>query len=923
MMHKRRFIEETFPVKEVSAASRKEKNIRLGNISTLHVWWARRPLAASRTTIYGSLIPVQNETQTETHTKLISKLSKWETIDNERILNQARNHILESNDGSPPRVLDPFAGGGSIPLEALRLGCETYSCDLNPVAVLIQKSILEFPQQFGRNKQLGESILETSENTMIDDISKWSNYVLENCMADVGSFYPIDEDGKIPVAYIWARTISCQNPSCQAEIPLFRQFWLSRKKKKKVALFPFVVNDSVAFKIVGDGYSRFPANFDASKGTVQRAVVTCPVCHSTIDAKTTRKLFSEGKTKERMIAVVLKNPSKSGKLYRLASSFDVGVFESTKRALDELEPVLSKKWGLSAIPDEELPPKETLGFRVQRYGILNWGQLFNKRQSLSIITFVSKIRDAYEKMIEEGYKKEYAKAVVTYLSLALDMSAAFANTLARWENTSEAIKQLFGRQTLSMMWDYAEVNPFGKSSGSYETGWRYYLAVIIQCMKSSDRPAIIRNASATSLPFQDNLFDAVFTDPPYYDNVPYAYLSDFFYVWLKRSIGYLYPELFSTPLTPKKNEIVAYPHKQGGEEGSKLYFEAMLSVAFTEIFRVLKPGGIAVIVYAHKSTKGWETLINSLLDSGLIVTGAWPLHTEMVGRLRSIESAALASSIYIVARKMQRNPTGIYKDVARELQSHLGKKLNRLWKDGVSGADFFIAAIGSAIEVFGKYESVIDFEGNQIRAEKLLDDVRNISTNFAVERILHNGFSDDVSNLTRYYLLFRWNYQSTKVKFDEARKLAQSCGIDLAKHWSGTGFIKKEKEFIRVLGPQDRKLDELEDKTELIDVLHKSLLLWSKNRRDEIPELLAEANLNRSETFWRVAQAVSETLSIQDKEKKLLDGFLTGKNGYTDREPHEQVTVAGTPVKAGEKKRRRKQAQTRDTQDEYKQVELE
>jgi adenine-specific DNA methylase len=296
--------------------------------------------------------------------------------------------------------------------------------------------------------------------------------------------------------------------------------------------------------------------------------------------------------------------------------------------------------------------------------------------------------------------------------------------------------------------------------------------------------ARVTHASATRLPYPDGFFDAVLTDPPYYDNVPYSYLSDFFYVWLKRSIGQLHPDLFTTPLTPKAGEIVAYAHGEGGFEAGKRFFEEQLAAAFREMARVLKPGGIAVVVYAHKSTAGWETVINALLDSGLVVNAAWPLNTEMQTRLRSNESAALASSIYIVARKAARRATGFVNEVRAELRAVMHRKLDRLWAEGVGGADFFIAAIGAGIEVFGAYEQVIDYEGHVIRADRLLDEVRALATDFAVQRILQNGFAAEISPLTRLYLLWRWNYGEAPLPFDEARKLAQSCGLDIAETWS-------------------------------------------------------------------------------------------------------------------------------------------
>jgi putative DNA methylase len=387
----------------------------------------------------------------------------------------------------------------------------------------------------------------------------------------------------------------------------------------------------------------------------------------------------------------------------------------------------------------------------------------------------------------------------------------------------------------------------------------------------------VSQSSATELPYPDNYFDAIFTDPPYYDNVPYSYLSDFFYVWLKRSLGDLYPELFSTPLTPKSKEIVAYSHQEGGFEAGKRYFEEMLKKAFQEIYRVLKPNGIAIIVYAHKSTSGWETMINSLLDSGLVPSESWPIDTEMRGRLRAKDSAALASSIYIVCRKMERQETGWFSDVKKEIKERIFN--NNLWEEGVAGPDFFIACIGSAIEVFGKYEKVMDYEGNVIRADKLLEFVREVVTDYAVKQILHNGIAGKLSPLTKFYILWRWSFREAKIEFDETKKLAQSIGVHLEKEWNKS-FIKKDKNYIKVLGPQDRRLEDIEnmEKKDLIDVLHQVLILWSKGRREEIKRVLKETGYGESDAFYRVAQAISETLPNDSKEKKLLDGFLSGKD---------------------------------------------
>ena len=887
MNQDKRLIEETFPVKEVSSESAREKYIRHGHISTLHIWWARKPLAVSRATAYAALTSVPKDiSEWSQKREFIINLSKWENSLNPQLIQQAREDILKANGGIPPKVLDPFSGGGSIPLEASRLGCETYSNDLNPVAVLIQKCILEYPQRYGKPEKVTNTDIRFGgvvRNPLLEDVKKWGTWVLEAAKKELERFYPKDTDGSNPVGYIWARTIPCQNPSCGTEIPLMGQFWLSRKKKKKVALFPYYQEidgiPTVQFKIVGDGYELMPDGFNPAEGTISRAVVVCPVCGGTVEAKLTRKLFQEKKAGQRVVAVIMYKPGTSGKRYRVVTDTDRDVFQSAEVSLMKKREKLFLEWGVDPVPDEPTPEGKGRGaeraFSVRNYGMNVWGDLFNARQKLALITFTEKVRAAYQKMLKEGVDGELAKILVNYLGILIDRLAAKNSNLVCYHVVGEKIEQVFGRQVLGMMWNYAELNPFA------DVGWhnmqKWVERVIEHCSQSSVTSTKITQGSATNLLHSDNFFDAVFTDPPYYDNVPYSYLSDFFYVWLKRALGDVYPELFSTPLTPNKNEIVAYSNGPGGFEAGKRFFEESLKLSFQEIHRVLKPNGVAVIVYAHKSTEGWETLINSLLDSGLIMTGAWPISTEMTSRLRAQESAVLASSIYIVARKIEREPTGFYNEVKEEMTTHLNARLHRLWEEGLSGADFFIAAIGSAIEVFGKYEKVIDFEGEVIRADRLLDDVREIATDYAVRQILHNGFAGEISDLTRFYVLWRWEYGEARVPFDEARKLAQSCGIDISQEWSGNSFVKKEKQFIRVLGPQTRTLNDLSDTDELIDVLHHVLLLWEKSQRDEMLHILRDSGFGDSEAFYRVAQAISETLPIENREKKLLDGFLAGR----------------------------------------------
>jgi adenine-specific DNA methylase len=886
-MNEKRLIEVDFPLKEVSEESVREKNIRHGHISTLHIWWARRPLAASRATTYAALIPAPNDPdKLKEKLNFIAKLSKWENSLNKDIIEKARKEIREYFDGRAPKVLDCFAGGGSIPLEVLRLGCETYALEYNPVAVLILKAALEYPQKYANLKvKIGETNQKTLYGEigakempkLVYDVQKWGNWVYEEAKKEIGKFYPPDPDGSIPVSYIWARTIKCKNPSCGAEIPLMRQFWLAKKENKKIALKMVVdkVNKKINFKIV----QNKEIDFDPSEGTTRKATVQCPVCGVGISDKEMRRLFQEGKAYQRMIAVILHNP-KTGKIYRVAKDEDIKIFRDSEKYLEEKRKELLERCAFDPVPDELLPPKETLGFRVQRYGILKWGDLFNSRQKLALITFVEKVRLAYKNMIEEGYDEEYAKAVVSYLALMLGKLQDWNSVLSIWRPDQERNEHVFNRQALPMVWDYGERNPLEGGLMSP----RGIAKIIEHCSRVNPLPSNITQSSATSLPYLDNFFDAVITDPPYYDNVPYSYLSDFFYVWLKRAIGDLYPDLFATPLTPKSEEIVAYSHGKGGYEEGKRFFEEMIAKAFQEIYRVLKPEGVACIVFAYKTTEAWETIINSLLRSGLVLTASWPIHTEMKERLRAQESAALASSVYMVCRRRTKEGVAYFNEIKEKIEQRVREKLTQFWEQGISGADFFVSAIGPAVEVFGQYSRVEKLSGEEVSVKELLEYVRKVVSEFALERVLKRADLGGVDAQTRFYLLWRWTFGNAKVHFDDAIKLSRPLGVELTELWDKGGLVRKEKEFVRVLPPQERAKDQAFIKktkfTSMVDVLHYALMLWEKGEREKIKEILHETGYARNEIFWQTAQAISEILPEGDKEKQLIQGFLYGKEDY-------------------------------------------
>ena len=851
MSNDKRIIEIEFPVDEVRGSGARE-------IAGLHTWFARRPLGPSRSTAYAALSnPLQDDEQRDSYRQtFIAELCKWENAMKPLWINQALRDILDAYEGQSPKVLDPFGGGGSIPLEAQRLGCETHSCDLNPVAVLIQKCTLEYPQTYGKRLR--------------EDVKKWGEQIIAQVTEELEQFYPKEPDGSHRYATIWARTLPCQNLSCNTVIPLVRTYWLANNKKNKVALFPYEEEGQISFRIVGNGYEPIPEGFDPAKGTVVSSNVTCPVCKNTIPAQDTRRLFHEGVVKERILAVVTQHPNVAGKRYRLSTDADMEVFASAQILLAEKRQSLHEKWGMDPVPDEETPVG-TGGapVRVRLWNLNTYGALFNPQQQLSLITFTEKIREAHTEMLAQGYDVDYARAVTTYLGIWLNRMAENLSNLCRWENNSQQTIRLFGMQVLSIAWDYGDGNPLHVATNK--------LQIILRQLKHLSEmradPAVVKQASATSLPYPDNHFDAVLTDPPYYNNIGYSYLSELFYVWLKRSVSALHPELFQTEMTPKSDEIVAYPHLDGQVKATE-QFEKGLSRAFAELHRVLKPNGITVIVYAHKSKEGWETLINALLDSGLVITGAWPIETEQKGsKFGGTRKALLATSIYMVARKAEREALGLYREVRQELEERLKARYAELWESGLSGANLFIATIGSALQIFGKYEEVIDDNDNTIRAAQMLQDIRQIVGTCAMKQAIPNATA-----LTRFYLYWRQAHGEKRATFDAANQLASiSAGLNLTEELGRGGAVQREGTFVRVLGPHEREFTDIPTSDELVDILHHALWFWRKGKHEAMIQHLARGEVGLNEPIYTLAQAVSLTLPLESQERRWLDGWLAVK----------------------------------------------
>ncbi len=848
MSNDKRIIEIEFPVDEVRGSGGQE-------IAGIHTWFARRPLSPSRGTAYAALSnPLQNDASKDLYRQaFIVELCKWENARKPLWIDEARRDILDAHDGQPPKVLDPFGGGGSIPLEAQRLGCETHSCDLNPVAVLIQKCTLEYPQKYGKR--------------LSDDVKKWGEQIIAQVTEELEQFYPKEPDGSHRYATIWARTLPCQNLSCNTVIPLVRKYWLA---KGRIALFPYEDDGQISFRIVGNGYEPIPEGFDPAKGTVVRANVTCPVCKNTIPARDTHRLFHEEVVKERILAVVTYHPNVAGKRYRLSTDADMEVLASAKIRLSEKRQSLHEQWGIDPVPDEETPAGTGgASVQVRLYNLNTYGALFNPQQQLALITFTEKIRNAHTEMLGQDYDPDYARAVTTYLGMWLNRIAQDLSNLCRWRDDTQGVVGLFGMQALFIVWDYGDANPLLIATNKLQT----ILRPLKPLSEMRAKPVVVEQASAANLPYQGDTFDAVLTDPPYYNNIEYAYLSEFFYVWLKRSVQNLHPELFQTDMTPKKDEIVAYPHLDGQVKATER-FEKGLSRAFAEVHRVLKPNGITVIVYAHKSKEGWETLINALLDSGLVITAAWPLETEQKGnKFGGTRRALLATSIYMVARKAEREAFGLYQEVRANVEEHLKKRYAELWESGLSGANLFIATIGSALQIFGRYQEVIDGNDNTIRADKMLQDIREIVATCAMEQVIPNATA-----LTRFYLYWRQAHGEKRATFDAANNLASiSAGLNLTEELGRGGAVQREGTFVRVLGPHEREFTDIPTSDELVDILHHALWFWRKGKHEAMIQHLARGQVGLNEPIYTLAQAVSLTLPLESQERRWLDGWLAVK----------------------------------------------
>jgi adenine-specific DNA methylase len=983
----------SFPLKQVSLDSVHEKNVRHGHISTLHIWPARRPLAASRAALIATLLPdpgTDEERKTMLdrlagHVKTSIKAKKlsggrstqqnveeteggilhWGR-ENSEDLNWFRQKIREAYGGRAPRVLDPFAGGGAIPLEAMRLGCEVTAADINPVAWLILKCTLEYPQRLahqclplprfvlesyefmaeyfkskgfkgsaldaqlaslglnGQKKTASQPLLSSIdvdiasiEADLAWHVRAWGWWVLQQAKADLERFYPTI-DNKPTVAYLWARTISCKN--CRATVPLLKTRWLCKKDNKRVVLTmePNADRTGIVFGIQenvpeakGSGAQRREHDKSEGGGTMSRSGVTCSCCGTILTKQDIQQEGLKGRLNAVMTAVVVDGPS--GKEYRLP------VFEEIQIAADaenELEEVFAQiPFGL---------PKEPLTLDAKGntwcilYGIDTFQKLFTPRQLLALGIFIKYTRTVYTAMQANSYPSEWIEAVVAYLALAIDRLADRGSSICSWTVGWDKIRNTFTRFALPITWDFAESVTSADSSGGYPGAIEWiamYIEHAILSCKSAPLPEI---AQSSAINASTKLFDAIVTDPPYYDSIGYAVIMDFFYVWLRRVLYGLSPEIdavFQQPLSPKwdhersDGELIDDSSRfDGDKQKSKESYENGMFRAFQAFYKALAPEGRLVIVFAHKQPDAWETLVSAIIRAGFVVDGSWPIQTEMGNRTRAHSSAALASSIWLVCKKRPEHARpGWDTRVLAEMQEKITHKLRNFWDEGIRGPDFIWAATGPALEAYSKHPIVkkSNQPGELLSVSEFLSRVRRMVLDFVVGCALsrYGTSMDAVSNLdnmTTYYLLHRNDFGMESVPIGPCILYAVSCGLsdsalinryDLLARAGGSQKSEEEhsencemeedeegtSSMVRLKQWQQRKGASLgynapgAPAVALIDQIHRLMHLWHAGEVIKVDEYLDVHGLGQHSLFEPVLQALIELAPLNSEEKPLLE----------------------------------------------------
>jgi len=875
----RRLIEEELPLKAVNAESAREKSLRHGHISTMHLWWARRPLAMSRAVVLGTLLPDPGDDASRKQIlDLLASAASFEASTKAPLIDPLRKLLADAYPDGPPKVLDCFAGGGAIPLEALRLGCDTTAVDLNPVAHLIEKCALEYPQRFNERGPFGENLLA-------DDFVRWALWVRGRVEPRLAKVFPADSEGRRPAVYFWARTMECQNPACRVQIPLLSSFWLANSGRRTVWLQVEGKPGSIELDI---RTGPPPYDLDLSDGTVKASSVTCLGCGTSTVAKAVREYAKRVGFGRRLYAVL----DIDGRIrkYRPPRTDEVeGADLLASALLDELDETPD---GTSPLPDEPMVKSQYRRYGNLVYGIDTFRGLFNDRQLYVLGCLCEAVRAAYEEMISEDMAEERAIAVATYLGLCVDRIADYDSSFTSWITTLEAARDTFARQAIAMVWDYIETDPFGEGPGNWEGAVRWIELAIRNCSMSSTMPAKVERGDAQNLAYPNSSFDAVIIDPPYYDAIQYGDLSDYFYVWLKRSIGYLHPTVFATPLVPKQQEVIeSRADKKSAEYVSHEEFERRLQKALGEVARVVKDDGIVSIVFAHTDVEAWERLLRALRSASLVVTTSWPMRSEREARSTALISAVLGSSVVLVCRPRLGRLDGFFDDVVRALETRIAERLDAFEEMGLVGADYFVSAIGPAFEVFAQYSSIVKLSGEEVDVAELMVLARQAVARHAMRRLLGAESLAAIDGESLFYLTWRWAYLTSVIPADEAYKLERAFDIDLGHLSRPGGFARQSGSNFSVLGPEERKGLKLSTTPPLVDVLHLACQLWDAGRRRELEDLLGATGMGVEPAFWSMARALGEILPDGNKERTMLLGLAGNRDALSEAAARSTVRV--------------------------------
>ena len=757
MTYRKKLIEVALPLEAINSEAAGEKTSPRGHPSTLHLWWARRPLAACRAVLFGSLVddpssrpeefPTESDQQRERKRlfRLIEELVKWENVNNERVLEEARAEILKSTDGNPPPVLDPFCGGGSIPLEAQRLGLEAHGS-------VITKAIIEIPPRFAGqppvNSEAQNALLRSQTwkgaTGLAEDVHYYGKRLCHEAEKRIGHLYPKVQLPKkyggsaaTVIAWLWARTVKCPNPACGTRMPLVKSFWLSKKQGNQAWLEPIVdtAENTVRFEVKTGNPDKSLAQkiisgtgFVNERGQKVKSTFRCIVC----DAGVVKGAYIDAEANARRMGVQPLAIVAEGNRRRAYVSFD----DTHKMVPMEAEKYLSDSNLIDKIPTE--PARGTFASNAQgrRYGFQTFGDYFTCRQLIALTTFSDLVSETRERVeadaIKVGCREAggYADAVVTYLAFAIDRVAMTCNTLARWNPTGQVVQHVFGRQALPMVWDFADANVFASATGSLAAAIK--LATTPLSFLGNSQNGFVNQFDAASMSIESNQL-LISTDPPYYDNVAYADLSDFFYVWLRRSLRQIYSNLFNLMLVPKTEEIVATPFLFGGDKSkAEEHFLTGLSKAFHLMRRRTHPDYPMTVYYGFKQSEkdkkdgsfastGWETMLEGLLKAGFLITGTLPMRTEMKTRQVAMGTNALASSIVLVCRPRSDDAKlTTRRDFISALRRELPDALRHLQEGNIAPVDLAQAAIGPGMGVFSRYRNVLEADGSPMRVRTAL-----------------------------------------------------------------------------------------------------------------------------------------------------------------------------------------------------------